>query len=81
MNTKLTLNINSEIIIDAKAYAVSHEQSLSKLVETFLKGVNQIDKSEEKLTPLVEELSGCIKLDDYKKYKDEYADYLMEKYS
>ena len=81
MNTKLTLNINNMTIISAKKYAVSQQQSLSKLVENYLNGITKIKKSEEKLTPLVNELSGCVSLKNVKNYKENYADYLLEKYS
>ncbi len=81
MNTKLTLNINNMTIINAKKYAGSQQQSLSKLVENYLNGITKIKKSEEKLTPLVNELSGCVSLTNIKNYKKKYADYLLEKYS
>ena len=32
MNTKLTLNLDKEIICEAKTYAKSHNVSLSKLI-------------------------------------------------
>lgn len=46
MNTKLTLNLDKEIINEAKIYAKSHRVSLSKLIENYLNSLTQ--KSKEK---------------------------------
>ena len=46
MNTKLTLNLDKEIINEAKIYAKSHSVSLSKLIENYLNSLTQ--KSKEK---------------------------------
>ncbi len=49
MNTKLTLNLDKEIINEAKIYAKSHRVSLSKLIENYLNSLTQ--KSKEKSIP------------------------------
>jgi hypothetical protein len=36
MNTKLTLNLDTEVINEAKTYAKSQKVSLSKLIENYL---------------------------------------------
>ena len=79
MNTKLTLNVDKDIIEEAKIYAKKHKVSLSRLIENYLSSLaKQADKSE--VSSLVESLTGVMEpiSEDYKK---EYADYLSKKYS
>jgi hypothetical protein len=79
MNSKLTLKLNNNIIEEAKIYASQHNISLSKLIENYLQAVTGKDKSKIKISPLVESLTGVIKLkEDYRKG---YTDYLSKKYS
>lgn len=80
MDTKLTLNIDSFVIEQAKEYARSRRVSLSKLIESYLSAIIKKDNREEEITPLVKKLSGVIKLDNDFDYKSMYTDYLMEKY-
>ena len=80
MNTKLTLNIDDNIIEEAKLYAKDNSVSLSKLIENYLQSLTKRKSNKVKISPLVESLTGVISLegDDYKK---EYSDYLAKKYS
>jgi hypothetical protein len=80
MDTKLTLKLDKEIINRAKDYAESKKISLSKLIESYLQLLTEESSSKDKISPLVESLSGVIELP--KKYddKDDYANYLTEKY-
>ncbi|MFY7938223.1 MAG: DUF6364 family protein [Flavobacterium sp.] len=80
MNTKLTLNIDQNVIEEAKTYAKNNSVSLSKLIENYLFSLTKKNNPTTKVSPLVENLTGVISLesDDYKK---EYADYLAKKYS
>lgn len=80
METKLTLRINNEVIIRAKDYAQSHKTSLSRLIESYLDSVTNTKSADIGITPLVESLSGVIKLPDVFDYKKEYANWLDEKY-
>ncbi len=80
MDTKLTLNVDEEIIGRAKEYARSNKISLSKLIESYLASITSKRKSEIRITPLVESLSGVIRLPEDFDYKSEYGDYLNEKY-
>lgn len=80
MNTKLTLNIDQNIIEEAKSYAKNNSVSLSKLIENYLLSITAKDSKKTKISPLVESLTGVISLDDTD-YKKEYADYLSKKYS
>ena len=80
MDTKLTLKLDKEIINRAKDYAESKKISLSKLIESYLQLLTKESSSKDKISPLVESLSGVIELP--KKYddKDDFANYLTEKY-
>lgn len=80
MNAKLTLKMDSDIIEQAKALALDQHTSLSRLVENYFRILTAKRKEQEGITPLVKELSGIISLDTDRNVKDEYADYLTEKY-
>jgi hypothetical protein len=80
MDTKLTLKLNKEIIEKAKLYAESKQISLSKLIETYLNLLTKERLGKEKTTPLVDSLSGVIELTSDYNDKDDYSDYLSEKY-
>jgi len=82
METKLTLRLNDGVIERAKIYAKNQRISLSKLIESYLDSLTREKVSNRKstITPLVESLSGVINLPSDFDYKNEYADYLTEKY-
>ncbi|MGI9281243.1 MAG: DUF6364 family protein [Endozoicomonas sp.] len=78
--SKLTLTVDPEVVKQAKVYAASQQQSLSNLVENFLKSLPKSEESEEiKLHGVVAELSGVIKEKDLADL-DHYEVYLQEKY-
>ena len=79
MNTKLTLNLDKEIINEAKTYAKSHRVSLSKLIESYLNSLTRETKKKTSVSPLVESLTGIIP-SDYDEKKD-YRNYIDNKYS
>ena len=80
MNTKLTLNIDDNVIEEAKSYAKNNSVSLSKLIENYLLSLTKRNTEETKTSPLVESLTGVISLESAD-YKKEYSDYLSKKYS
>jgi alcohol dehydrogenase YqhD (iron-dependent ADH family) len=84
METKLTLRLNDNVIDRAKEYARNHKVSLSKMIESYLDNITtpKLENENEKatLTPLVESLSGVIKVPNNYDYKKEYSDYLEAKY-
>ncbi|MDP4227050.1 MAG: DUF6364 family protein [Bacteroidota bacterium] len=80
MDTKLTLNVDKNVIEQAKEYAKSHKISLSRLIESYLSSLNAQKDREIEITPLVKSLSGVIKLENDFNYKESYTDYLIEKY-
>ena len=79
MNTKLTLNLDKEIIEEAKIYAKSHHVSLSKLIENYLNSLTRKTKKKSSVSELVESLTGIIP-NEYNE-KDDYRNYIDKKYS
>ena len=80
MNTKLTLNIDDNVIEEAKSYAKNNSISLSKLIENYLLSLTNKKSKTTKVSPLVESLTGVVSLKNAD-YKKEYSDYLSKKYS
>jgi hypothetical protein len=80
METKLTLRLDKKVIVRAKSYAQNHKISLSKMVESYLDSMTSKKTMDIEITPLVESLSGVVKLPKDFDYKKEYTDYLSEKY-
>ena len=76
MKTKLTLVVEDEVIYNAKIYAKKKEESLSSLVENYLKAVavnGKVEKNKtKKLHPSIAKLKGVINLPknfDFPRYK------------
>ncbi len=80
MDTKLTLSLDKSVIEQAKNYAKTNKVSLSKLIESYLSSLTKKGAETNKITPLVESLSGVIDLDNTDNKKDDYTNFLMEKY-
>ncbi|NPA46837.1 MAG: hypothetical protein GXO24_06455 [Chlorobi bacterium] len=60
MHTKLTLNIEKDLIRKAKQLARARKISLSKLVENYLRSLVAKQANEETTGSVVEELSGIL---------------------
>ncbi len=82
MNTKLTLTIEKEVIENAKGYAREKGQSLSEMVENYLKLVTTGRRKikERQLSPKVRKLRGIIKTDKDIDYKEILTEELSKKY-
>lgn len=81
MNAKLTLTIEEEIISKAKLFAKSKGQSLSAVIENYLKVI--VDKEIEGKaikTPIVKSLRGSFKAPKDFDYKKELTKKLSDKY-
>ena len=78
MNTKLTLNLDKEIIDEAKSYAKNHQVSLSKLIENYLNSLTRETKKQPSVSSLVDSLTGIIP-NDYDE-KKEFRNYIDKKY-
>ncbi len=83
MNTKLTLNIEKDVIEIAKKYAQERRQSLSSIVQNYFKHLTGNRKIQDGLdiSPIVKNLSGIINLNDNYNDKDDYHKHITEKYS
>ena len=82
MNTKLTLTIDQSVIEKAKKYAKGKGQSLSDMIENYLKVVTQEkDLPAIQLTPLVKSLKGSFKDPGSSDYQKEIAEELSKKYN
>ena len=83
MESKLTLKLDSGAIFRAKKYIHRHKgYSLSKLVENYFNSLtkDQIKAEASQLPPIVSGLVGVAKKGRMKNLKDEYSEYLIEKY-
>lgn len=80
MNTKLTLTMEDSVIEQAKKYAKSKGQSLSDLIENYLKTTTRQKQAGTELTPIVKSLKGSFKASEDFDYKEELAKRLAEKY-
>lgn len=80
MDKKLTLSLDDSIIERAKIYAKSHNVSVSKLIEAYLRSLTNKKSQTGEITPLVESLSGVIKIAKDLDYKGDYTDFLRDKY-
>jgi hypothetical protein len=81
MDTKLTLNVDSDLVQHAKSYAREKGRSLSDLFEMYLKAlINKKETSEEELTPKVKSLLGSFKMPEDFDYKNELSEQLSNKY-
>lgn len=84
MDVKLTLKLDKYVIDKAKEYASSHQRSLSRMIESYLKSL--IDKEYKRvdndieISPFVKSMQTGVKLPVDIDYKQEYGDYLAEKY-
>ena len=80
MNTKLTLSLDRNIIEQAKEFAHLKNQSLSKMIEGYLRQLIGIKDMKSQVTPVVARLSGVLDAEKIGNHKREYADYLVSKY-
>ncbi len=80
MNTKLTLSIEKSVIEKAKIYAKKRGDSLSDIVENYLKTITAEQKITEDISPLVKSLRGSFKAPESFDYKKELTKGLSEKY-
>jgi len=81
MDTKLTLNIDQDVVKKAKSYAGKRGRSLSDLVENYFKALaRKTSASQEELTPKVKSLLGSFKLPRDFDYMKALSDHLTRKY-
>lgn len=83
--TKLTLSVDKEVILKAKAYADENNTSISKLVENYLRLLAEERKTkvaEPKATySSLKKLRGIAQLPDDFDYKKELQKAMLKKYN
>ena len=80
MITKLTLTLNQQVIESAKAYAKRNGKSLSSIVESYLRSLEQTNARNESLAPEVKRLLGSVKLSKNFDYKKELQEAIIKKH-
>lgn len=84
MKTKLTLTIEDRVIKKAKIYAQKRNQSLSGLIENYLKVLTMAEHNKSlnfnELSPKLNALRGSFKMPKDFNYKEELEKTLSEKF-
>ena len=81
MITKLTLTIDDSVIVKAKKYAKSKQNSLSGIIENYLKAlVNESNEEEKGYSPIVKSLKSSFHYEENFDYKKSISKVLSEKY-
>lgn len=80
MDAQITLNLNKEILDEAKNYAKERGVSLSQIIESYLSILIQ-NKDDEGFSPAVKKLSGILSESQIAEGKTGYGSHLKEKYS
>ncbi len=84
MDTKLTLKLDKFVIERAKEYASSHNRSLSRMIESYLKSLVDKDAPDSKddieISPFIKSMATGVKIPADFDYKKGYSAYLAEKY-
>ncbi len=78
METELTLKLNQEVVEKAKVYANDKHMSLSYLVEAYLQAL--ILDTDFEISPFVKSISTGKSIPNDLNYKEEYSNFLIEKY-
>ena len=73
----MTLKLEKEVVQKAKGLAKARRTSLSKLVEDYLQ---KITNEDEEIPPITKSLSGVINLQESEYNKNNYSDFLINKY-
>jgi hypothetical protein len=81
MTTKLTLTVDASVIETAKEYARHKGESLSHLVEQYLRSLTEKDQAKVLISPTVKNLMGVVSLPDSFEYKSELRKALSKKYN
>lgn len=84
MDAKLTLKLDKLVIEKAKKYAFSHNKSLSRMIESYLKSLIEDVADDQKdnieISPFVKSMKTGVKIPVDLDYRKTYDEYLMDKY-
>ena len=80
MDKKLTLKLDGDVIESAKTYAVQHNESVSGMVEKYLKALTENSKNENMIqSKNIISMSGIINIPDKYDEKNDYREYKASK--
>jgi hypothetical protein len=79
MKRKITLNVNADILFQARIHAKTLGLSLSELVVNYLNNLI-LEDQRTKIAPNYKSLIGIIELPDNYDEKMEYSEHLLNKY-
>lgn len=81
MKNKLTLTIEQEVIIKAKDYAKCKNQSISHIIENYLRSLTKgTEKTKKKMNPVVKSLRGSFTMPKDMDYKKELRERVEKKF-
>ena len=84
MDTKLTLKLDKQVIDRAKEYAVSHNRSLSRIIESYLQSLTIQEGSKKngdiQISSFVKSMTSGVHIPADLDYKAEYSNYMTEKH-
>lgn len=82
MEAKFMLQLDQDVLEQAKRYAHDKQQSLSALIERYLRFLIVQEREPEipEISPLVQQLSGILESVDEQQFREDYTDYLVRKY-
>lgn len=84
MEETLKIKMDKTIIEEAKRYASSQNENLSKIIEAYLKSLIREKKDKQReipITPFVKSMETGIKIPADFDYRKVYSDYLQKKHS
>ena len=79
MKRKLTLTLEEQVINSAKNYAQTKGESLSGIVENYLKSITDNEKMELTISAKVDKMMGAIKLSEDFDYKKKLGDAITKR--
>lgn len=80
MTTKLTLTMEDQVIDSAKEYARKKGESLSGIVENYLKSITAREEPNVIISAKVSKMMGVITLPEDFDYKKELGNAIIQKY-
>ncbi len=80
MNVEVKILIDKDVKESAEIIALNRDITLSEMIESYLKEISNFDSVSNKKLSKVNRLSGVIEYNDKQQNKDNYIDYLMQRY-
>lgn len=81
MTTKLTIDLDQNLLQSLQKYAQEHQLHLSELIEKQLRSLVKKEAAEVQITPLVQSLTGVLPEEDNQTIQKDFSDYLNKKYT